>query len=114
MSSDQCALNLDGTLKDAKDIPWFYDKDDDEPLPPLAPAAAQSVPLGCGLHNKTTNHFSDAIAHEHLGSDEDLDASFELPKCRHATHASKSSAGASVPPLSSRNSFKTLQVEESL
>ena len=35
--SDQCALNADGSLKDASDIQWFYDKDDDQPL--LAPAA---------------------------------------------------------------------------
>jgi hypothetical protein len=33
-SSEQCALGIDGQLKDASDIAWFHDPDDDEPLQP--------------------------------------------------------------------------------
>ena len=32
MSTDQCALNLDGSLKDASEIPWFNDPDDEIPV----------------------------------------------------------------------------------
>ena len=32
---ENCALNADGTLKDAKDIQFFNDLDDDVPLPPV-------------------------------------------------------------------------------
>ena len=32
MSTDQCALNLDGSLKDALEIPWFDDPDDEIPV----------------------------------------------------------------------------------
>jgi len=43
MSSDQCAQNPDGSLKDPKDIQWFNDAEDAQPLPfPTAPAQ----PLG--------------------------------------------------------------------
>ncbi|KAI9456406.1 hypothetical protein F5148DRAFT_1151338 [Russula earlei] len=31
-ATDQCALRPDGTLKDASDIVWFNDKDDDTPI----------------------------------------------------------------------------------
>jgi len=43
MSSDQCALNADGSLKDVNDIQWFNDKDYDHPLPS---SAAIAQPLG--------------------------------------------------------------------
>jgi hypothetical protein len=33
MSSDQWAQNPDGSLKDPKDIQWFNDAEDDQPLP---------------------------------------------------------------------------------
>ncbi|KAG1717999.1 hypothetical protein EDB19DRAFT_1991993 [Suillus lakei] len=33
MSQDACALNADGSLKDASDITFFNDPDDDVPLP---------------------------------------------------------------------------------
>ena len=57
MSSDQCTLNPDGSLKDPKDIQWFNDKDDDDPLPS---SAAYHKPLGRGLRYKTTDRLSDA------------------------------------------------------
>jgi hypothetical protein len=33
MSSDQCTIGPDGKLKDAKDIDFYNDPDDKEPLP---------------------------------------------------------------------------------
>ena len=33
MSSEQCALNPDGSLKDLNDIQWFNDAKDIQPLP---------------------------------------------------------------------------------
>ncbi|KAH8977160.1 hypothetical protein EDB86DRAFT_3093001 [Lactarius hatsudake] len=33
-TTDQCALRSDGTLKDASEIPWYGDKDDDMPMAP--------------------------------------------------------------------------------
>ena len=42
MSSDQCAQNPDGSLKDPKDIQWFNNVEDAWPLPfPAAPAHHQ-------------------------------------------------------------------------
>jgi hypothetical protein len=44
MSSEQCAQNPDGSLKDPKDIQWFNDPDDAQPLPnPTAPAQPPSL-----------------------------------------------------------------------
>jgi hypothetical protein len=108
MSSDQCAQNPDGSLKNPKDIQWFNDKDDNVPIPS---SAAHSKPLGRGLDTKTTNRLSDANACEQLGSDEeDLVAFSQPPKCKCATRAS---AGTKPPTLSSANLFESLQVEES-
>jgi len=56
------------------------------------------------------NRFLDAIAHEQLDSDEDLNAFTEPPKCKHATNVS---GGATPQTLSLSNSFETLTVEES-
>jgi hypothetical protein len=111
MSSDQCAQNPDGSLKDPKDIQWFNDAEDAQPLPfPAAPTHS----LGRGLRNKTTNRFSDAVAREKLDSDEeDLDAFAEPPKRKRAARASNISGSAALPTLSSSNSFETLPVEES-
>ena len=61
MSTDQCALNPKGSLKDPKDIQWFFDKDDACPLP-SDPNPAQ--PLGRGHCNKATSRFLDAVACE--------------------------------------------------
>jgi hypothetical protein len=112
MSSDQCAQNPDGSLKDLKDIQWFNDAEDAQPLPfPAAPAHR----LGRGLHNKTMNWFSDAVACEKLDSDEeDLNAFAEPPKRKHAACASNIFGSATLLTLSSSNSFETLPVEESL
>ncbi|KAF8986152.1 hypothetical protein BDQ17DRAFT_1335661 [Cyathus striatus] len=33
MAEDNCALNCDGMLKDASEIQWHYDPDDEMPLP---------------------------------------------------------------------------------
>ena len=108
MSSDQCAQNPDGSLKDPKDIQWFNDAEDAQPLP------SPAQPLGRGHRNKAMNRFSDALAHEQLDSDEeDLNAFTEASKRKHAVHASNVSGGAGPPTLSSSNSFETLPVEES-
>ncbi|KAG1771996.1 hypothetical protein EV702DRAFT_1048766 [Suillus placidus] len=42
MSEDCCALNADGTLKDASDITFFNDPDDEVPLPQVASSAQPS------------------------------------------------------------------------
>ncbi|KAG1839569.1 hypothetical protein DFJ58DRAFT_733292 [Suillus subalutaceus] len=41
--SDTCALNADGSLKDAKDIVFYNDPDDTVPLPPSAESAPPSA-----------------------------------------------------------------------
>jgi hypothetical protein len=110
MSLDQCAQNPDGSLKDPKDIQWFYDPDDAQPLNSTA-APAQS--LGRGLRKKTTTWFSDAIAREQLGSDEeDLDPFPKPPRHKRATRVSNVSGGVAPPTLSSRHSLEILPVEE--
>ncbi|KAG1901099.1 uncharacterized protein F5891DRAFT_1187799 [Suillus fuscotomentosus] len=42
MSEDCCALNADGSLKDASDITFFNDPDDEVPLPQVPPSAQPS------------------------------------------------------------------------
>ena len=82
MSSDQCAKNSDSSLKDAKDIQWFNDPDDSNPLP--TPTAE---PLDHGLWLKTTNQLLDTLAHELLDSDEedaeDTDGFTKIAMCKH-------------------------------
>jgi hypothetical protein len=100
MFTDQYALNPNGSLKDAKDIEWSYNKDDEQPLPrlevsstantqaaqPLTSTATPATvtpaqPLGRGLHNKATTQFLDAITHEQLDSDgEDPDTFVKPPR----------------------------------
>src|ERR1700735_2603518 len=107
MSSDQCAQNPDGSLKDPGDIQWFNDAEDAQPLPSLA------QPLGRGRRIKATNRFSDALTREQLDSDEEGRNTFtEAPKHKRAVRASNVSGSASPPSLSSSNSFETLPVEE--
>jgi hypothetical protein len=92
MSTDQCAQNPNGSFKDTKEIQWFYDKDDAEPLPLDPSAVGPSQALWHGLCNKATNRFMDAVAREQLGSDEeDL---YGPPRCKHIARAS----GSAVPP----------------
>ncbi|KAG1779414.1 hypothetical protein EV702DRAFT_1043844 [Suillus placidus] len=43
MSQDTCALNADGSLKDASDITFFNDPDDDVPLPKVPPSTQPST-----------------------------------------------------------------------
>ncbi|SRR6266481_4614015 len=113
MSLDQCAQNPDGSLKDANEIQWFYDKDDAEPLGPIPSTVAPAQSLGCGLCNKATNWFLDAVACEQLDSDdENLDTFVKPPKRKHAAHVSNISGGGAPSTLPSRNPFETLLVEE--
>jgi len=112
MSLDQCVKNPDGSLKDPKDIQWFNDVEDAQPLP--FPATPVHCP-GRGLCNKTTNQFSDAVAHEKLDSDEeDIDAFTAPHKGKCTACASNISGCASVLTLSSSQSFEMLLMEESL
>jgi hypothetical protein len=113
MSSDQCALNPDGSLKDAKDIQWFNDPDDAQPLSLDPSTPAPSQPLGRGHRNKVTNRFLDAVARERLGSDEEADAFAKPPKRKNPVRASNTSNGAAPPTLSSGSSFGTLPEEVS-
>jgi hypothetical protein len=109
MSSDQCALNADGSFKDTNNIQSFNDKDNDEPLQSSATIAQ---PLGRGFCNKTANRFSDTVACERLNSDEELGPLSEPPKRKCATRTSKVSARVATP-LSSSNSFDTLAIKQS-
>ena len=118
----QCAQNPDGSLKDAKDIQWFHDKDDEQPLTATPAQAAQPAqpaqpqPLGRGHRNKAANRFLDAVARERLGSDdEDFNSFTRPPRRKRATRASNISGGATAatpPTLSSRNSFENLPMED--
>jgi hypothetical protein len=99
MFTDQCTLNPNGSLKDAKDFEWSYNKDDEQPLPrlgvpstanaqaaqPLTSTVTSAQPLVHGLCNKATTRFLDAIAHEQFGSDrEDPDTFVKPLRCKHA------------------------------
>ena len=114
MFTDQCALNPDGSLKDPKDILWFHDKDDAQPLPSTSAPGQAAQPLGRGLRNKTTSRFLDAVAREQLSSDEENLTAFARPPRRKRACASNIFGGAAPLSLSSRNSFEVLPVEESL
>jgi hypothetical protein len=113
MSSDQCALNPDGSFKDAKDIQWYNDPDDAQPLPPdpsgaasteplpLDPSAATSAqPLGRGRRNKVASRFMDALAREQLGSDDEDGATTKRRRRKLPARASNIS-GAALPSLAS-------------
>ena len=111
MSSDQCTQNSNGSLKDSKNIQWFNDAEDAQPLPSAAPAQH----LGWGLHNKTMNRFSDAVACEQLGSDkEDLDGFTEPPKRKCTLHALNISDGTAPSSLSLSNLNQTLALSQTL
>ncbi|KAG1752300.1 uncharacterized protein EDB91DRAFT_1077735 [Suillus paluster] len=43
MSQDTCVLNADGSLKDASDITFFNDPDDNVPLPQVSPSTQPST-----------------------------------------------------------------------
>lgn len=110
MSSDQCAQNPDGSLKDPQDIQWFNDVEDTQPLPSTA---APARPLGRGHRNKTTNRFFEAVARDQLDSDEDIGTFIKPSKRKCAARTSNISGGPAPATLSSSNSFETLLVEES-
>jgi hypothetical protein len=130
MFTNQYALNSDGSLKDAKDIKWSYNKDNKQPLPRLrvpftvnaqavqpltstaTPATATPAqPLGYGLCNKATTWFLDAIAHEQLSSDgKDPNTFVKPPRCKCAAQPARTPQPP--PTLSSSNSFVVLPVEE--
>jgi hypothetical protein len=110
MSSDQCAQNPDGSLKDPQEIQWFNDADDTQPLPSTTTPAQ---PLGRGHRNKTTNRFFDAVAREQLDSDEDVGTFIKPSKRKRAARTSNISGGPAPAALCSSNSFEMLPVEES-
>ncbi|KAF8440935.1 hypothetical protein L210DRAFT_986015 [Boletus edulis BED1] len=97
MTSEQCAQNSDGSLKDPKDIQWFNDLDDAQPLlNPTGTTPAQPPSLGQELDVFTT---------------------IQPCKPKRATQALNSgissSAGAHPLPLTSSNPFNVLPVEVS-
>ncbi|KAG2341707.1 hypothetical protein BDR05DRAFT_834915, partial [Suillus weaverae] len=62
-----CALRPDGQLKDAKDIEWYNDPDDDSPMPPSPPPATSNgkitafVSRRSGRPIKPTEKICDAV-----------------------------------------------------
>ncbi|KAF8126753.1 hypothetical protein EV363DRAFT_1524322, partial [Boletus edulis] len=97
MTSEQCAQNPDGSLKDPKDIQWFNDPDDAQPLlNPTGTTPAQPPSLGRELDVFTT---------------------IQPCKSKRTTRALNtgisSSATARPLPLASSNPFNVLPVEES-
>ncbi|KAI9447096.1 hypothetical protein F5148DRAFT_1153540, partial [Russula earlei] len=69
-ATDQCALQPDGTLKDASDIVWFNDKDDDTPI-----ASASTVQTGSSVQNQRTQNTAwmwEIIEAEQASSESDL------------------------------------------
>ena len=56
MSPDGCAVHPDGTLKDASEIEWFNDKDDDAPLTSDSqPVSRAAVPFSDSSNSSTPN-----------------------------------------------------------
>lgn len=51
MHPDQCALNADGALKDASEIQWFNDPDDEHPIG-ATPSALSSSANSSNLKTK--------------------------------------------------------------
>ncbi|SJK97314.1 uncharacterized protein ARMOST_00566 [Armillaria ostoyae] len=65
---EQCACNSDGTLKQASEIEWFNDPDND--VPTTGPSGSVGHELhGCGLCNKSNAKFSAYIAAEKLNEE---------------------------------------------
>lgn len=85
--SDQCALNFNGSLKVTKDIQWFYDKDNTQPLTFTTSSTQSGQPLSCNLRNKATNQFLDTVAYKQSDSDEeDLNVFAKPPRHKYATY----------------------------
>ena len=109
MSSDQCALDPDGSLKDARDIQWYNDPDDDQPLPPAPlgpPAVSPAEPLGRGRRNKVTSRFADAVARERLRSDDEDITPARPPTCKRLVAPPRATAPAPLmmPSIHSQRS----------
>ncbi|KAG2108177.1 uncharacterized protein F5147DRAFT_773760 [Suillus discolor] len=60
MSHDSCALNSDGSLKDASDIIFYNDPDDHAPLPQVPPLTStqSTVPASTSTQSTAKNVFS--------------------------------------------------------
>jgi hypothetical protein len=56
--SDQCAIAPDGSLKNAADIQWFNDADDDVPLPSRAPSQPLTSASASSSVRSLDNFFS--------------------------------------------------------
>ncbi|KAI9441140.1 hypothetical protein F5148DRAFT_1293400 [Russula earlei] len=65
-ATDQCALQPDGTLKDASDIVWFNDKDDDTPI-----ASASTVQTARNQQTQNTARMQEIIEAEQASSESD-------------------------------------------
>jgi len=61
MEDESSAVNVDGTLKDASEIQWFNDADDEEPLPPTPLAAPPSVAAKRPQRATNQNKFNEAL-----------------------------------------------------
>ena len=106
--SDQCALNQDGTLKDASEIDFIHDPDDPHPV-----ISSTIQPLGHGHRTKKTDCLSKSIVCEQLGSDMEDDGGFVAPpKCRWACQTV--SSASNTTSLRMHNSFKMLSRDENV
>ncbi|KAK0237352.1 hypothetical protein EDD85DRAFT_953350 [Armillaria nabsnona] len=89
---EQCTCNADGTLKQASDIEWINDPDDD------TSATGPSGPVGHelhghGLHNRSNTKFSAYIAVEKL--DEDGNPVAPPKPCKHSSKYTDNTDGTS-------------------
>ncbi|PBK88166.1 hypothetical protein ARMGADRAFT_1084806 [Armillaria gallica] len=83
---EQCARNSDGMLKQASEIEWFNDPDDDAST--AGPSGSVGHELhGCGLRNKSNAKFSAYIAAEKL--DEDGNPAVPPKPCKRRSKKSK-------------------------
>lgn len=115
MSSEQCALDANGNLKDAKHILFYNDPDDSEPI--HNPPSNNTVPptLRRGHRSKNTTRLKESIAQEQLDSDADgLEEFTSAPKRTRVRNnkTSRSTTTATAVPLSSGNVFDPLSVED--
>lgn len=104
--SDQCALNPDGSLKDASEIEFIHDPDDARPV-----TSSTTQPLGRGHRTKRMDLFSKSIAREQLGSDIEDDEGFVAPPKRRRARRTVANTGRTAS-LGTRNSFERLSGEE--
>ncbi|KAG1747499.1 hypothetical protein EDD22DRAFT_759173, partial [Suillus occidentalis] len=99
MSHDSCALNSDGTLKDASDIVFYNDPDNHAPLPQVPPSTStQSMaPAPTSTQSAAKNAFSALFKLGHTpaliaaGSQRSTRTSRPSARVRDADNASSSS-----------------------